>query len=92
MNTATDTAIRPFRVDIPQADLDDLNERLAHTAGRRSRPGRARAAGYPRATFATWRNNWRTGFDWRRQEARLNPHPQFTTEIDGQTIHLVHVR
>jgi pimeloyl-ACP methyl ester carboxylesterase len=92
MNTATDTAIRPFRVDIPKADLDDLHQRLGHTRWPADPPEEGWSRGVPPAYLRDLAEHWRTGFDWRRQEARLNSHPQFTTEIDGQNIHFVHVR
>ncbi|MEU5757773.1 epoxide hydrolase family protein [Nocardia sp. NPDC047648] len=86
--------IRPFRIDIPQADLDDLRERLARARSPYVVPGtegdwdRGIAPDYLRELAQYWRDE----FDWRAQEARLNAHPQFTTEIDGQTIHFFHVR
>ena len=88
-----DTAIRPFRIDIPQADLDDLRgpagpDPLA--AGARRDPAGAVAS--PWTTCRRWSHYWATGFDWRAQEAQLNAVPQFTTTIDGQTIHFLHVR
>jgi hypothetical protein len=48
--------------------------------------------GIPRDYLADLANYWATDFDWRAQEAKLNAYPQFTTEIDGQTIHFIHVR
>src|SRR5215469_12922740 len=92
MNTTTDTAIRPFRIDIPQADLEDLHERLAHTRWPADAPGESWSRGVPPGYLHDLVEHWRTGFDWRQQEARLNSHPHFKTEIDGQTIHFVHVR
>lgn len=91
MNT-TDTAIRPFRIDIPQADVDDLQERLARTRLPQPAPGDDWSAGTPNAYLADAVQTWRTAFDWRAVEERLNAHPHFTTDIDGQTIHFVHVR
>jgi pimeloyl-ACP methyl ester carboxylesterase len=99
--------IRPFRIEIPQADLDDLAERLARTrfaepapapAGpaEPTPPGVVRPAhweyGVPTDHVRHLVEYWRTGYDWRAWEARLNAYPQFTTEIDGQTIHFLHVR
>nr|WP_055506605.1 epoxide hydrolase [Nonomuraea pusilla] len=82
--------IRPFRVEIPQADLDDLRARLAMTRFAGEIPGADQ--GVPVSRVRRLVAAWRDAFDWRAQEARLNAHPQFTTEIDGQTIHFVHVR
>jgi pimeloyl-ACP methyl ester carboxylesterase len=83
--------IRPFRIDVPQADLDDLIDRLACTRWPRQLPG-GWGRGVPVAQLRELAEYWRTGFDWRAQEARLNEFPQFLTEIDGQRIHFLHVR
>ena len=86
----TDTAIRPYRIDIPQSDLDDLHDRLARTRWTDPAPddGYGVDLGYVRRLA----EHWRTGYDWRAWEARLNAYPQFMTEIDGQDIHFLHVR
>lgn len=89
---ATNTEIRPFRIDIPQADLDDLHDRLARTRWPDEVPGGGWNPGVPPGYLRQLADYWREGFDWRAQEARLNALPQFTTEIDGQTIHFLHVR
>lgn len=86
-------SITPFRIDIPQADLDDLNERLARTRlPRRLPPGDGWSRGVPADVLVTLADHWRTGYDWRAHEAELNGFPQFTTEIDGQDVHFLHVR
>ncbi|QNO37681.1 epoxide hydrolase [Protaetiibacter sp. SSC-01] len=84
------TTITPFRIDIPQADIDDLRERLARTRLPQPAPGDDWSYGMPNHYLTPLVEAWR-GFDWRAQEARLNAYPQFTTEIDGQTIHFLHV-
>jgi pimeloyl-ACP methyl ester carboxylesterase len=86
------TSISPFRIDIPQADLDYLHDRLAHARWPGELPGVGRSRGIPVDHLRELADYWRTGFDWRAQEARLNEFPQFTTEIDGQPIHFLHVR
>src|SRR6187455_3168557 len=86
------TAIALFRVNIAQADLDDLRERLARTRYADQLPADGWAQGTPVAYLRTMVETWLTGFDWRAQEARLNAYPGFRTEIDGQTIHFLHVR
>ncbi len=86
------TDVRPFRVEISQADLDDLHSRLAQTRWPDQLPGLGWSRGVPLDYLKDLAEYWRTGFDWRKQEARLNAFPQFTTEIDGQTIHFLHVR
>ena len=83
--------IRPFRIDVPQADLDDLTDRLARTRWPGQLPG-GWSRGVPVAQLQELAEYWGTGYDWRAQEARLNEFPQFLTEIDGQQIHFLHVR
>ena len=92
MRTSTD--IRPFRIDIPQADLDDLHRRLdqARWAPPAPAPRSDFARGVPLEYLQELAAYWRSGFDWRAQEARLNALPQFVTEIDGQPVHFLHVR
>ncbi len=86
------TEIRPFRIDIPAADLDDLNDRLDRVRWPRRLPGEGWSRGVPVTCLKELANHWRGAYDWRRHEARLNRFPQFTTEIDGQDIHFLHVR
>jgi epoxide hydrolase len=86
------TEIRPFRIAIPQADLDDLAERLARTRWPDQPPGVGWARGVPLGYLKELAAYWAGGFDWRKQEARLNELPQFVTTVDGQDIHFVHVR
>ncbi|KAB2349039.1 epoxide hydrolase family protein [Actinomadura rudentiformis] len=84
--------IRPFRIDIPQAQLDDLNARLANTRWPRELPGVGWDRGVPVGYLKDLAEYWRTGYDWRAHEAALNEHPQFMTTIDGQNVHFLHVR
>ncbi|WP_405495988.1 epoxide hydrolase family protein [Nocardia sp. NBC_00511] len=84
--------IRPFRLDIPQSDLDYLHDRLAHARWATQLPGTGWERGIPEAELRELADYWRTEFDWRAQEAAFNTFPQFTTEIDGQHIHFLHVR
>jgi len=76
--------IRPFRIDIPQADLDDLRDRLAGTRWPGQLPGGGWRRGVPIAYLKELAAYWRTGYDWRTHEAQLNQFPQSITEIDGQ--------
>ncbi|MFD1050668.1 epoxide hydrolase family protein, partial [Kibdelosporangium lantanae] len=89
-------ALTPFRIDIPQTDLDDLSNRLAHTRWPIPVPGRNDrtdfSRGIPLVYLKELADYWRDGFDWRAQEQKLNEHQQFTTVVDGQTFHIVHVR
>ena len=87
-----DTGIRPFRIDIPQADLDDLRDRLARTRWPDELPGVGWSRGVPLDYLKQLAAYWRDGYDWRKHEARLNEHPQFTTTIEGQPVHFLHVR
>ncbi len=86
------TKIEQFRIHIPQADLDDLAGRLARTRWPASLPAAGWERGVPVGYLRELAEYWRTGFDWRAAEARLNSYPQYTTEIDGQKIHFLHVK
>ena len=88
----TNTDVRPFLLDLPQADLDDLHDRLARTRWPDELEGVDWSYGVPLDYVRELVEYWRTGFDWRAHEARLNGYPQFTTTIDGQRVHFVHVR
>ena len=87
-----DTAIRPFRVDVPAADLADLKRRLAATRWPDKETVADRSQGAPLALLEDLVRHWGTGYDWRKAEAKLNAYPQFVTRIDGVDIHLIHVR
>jgi len=93
MNTTqTETStVAPFRIEIPQADLDDLRSRLRQARFPEPLPGDGWDTGVPIATLRDVVERW-AEHDWRATEARLNALPQLTTRIDGQTIHAVHVR
>ena len=86
------TDLRPFRVDVPQADLDDVRDRLSRARWTDELPGAEGAYGVPVTRVRELAEHWRTAFDWRAIEARLNAYPQFTTVIDGQTVHFIHAR
>ena len=88
---ARDGNITPFRVDIPQTDLDDLRDRLARTRWPEELPGDAWSTGVPVPYLTDLAEHWRTAYDWRAEEAKLNAFPQFTTTIDGQDVHFLHV-
>jgi hypothetical protein len=90
--TTADVSVRPFRIEIPQADLDDLADRLARTRWPEELPGVGWERGVPVGYLRGLAAYWRTDYDWRKHEAELNRHPQFTTTIDGQAIHFLHVR
>ncbi|WP_159979014.1 MULTISPECIES: epoxide hydrolase family protein [unclassified Novosphingobium] len=86
------SAIRPWRLEIPQSDLDDLALRLARTRLPETETVEGWEQGVPRDRLADLLAYWRDGYDWRRCEARLNDLGQFRTEIDGLDIHFLHVR
>jgi epoxide hydrolase len=89
---STDDAVSPFRLDVPQADLDDLRDRLARTRWPDELPDASWDYGVPLDYIRDLADYWRRTYDWRVQEAKLNAFPQFTTTIDGQNIHFLHVR
>jgi pimeloyl-ACP methyl ester carboxylesterase len=91
-HAGSNTEIRPFRIDIPQADLDDLRDRLARTRWPSALPGEGWSRGVPVSYLEELAEYWRMSYDWRMHEAALNEYPQFTTVIDGQNIHFLHVR
>jgi pimeloyl-ACP methyl ester carboxylesterase len=88
----SETETRPFRIDMPHAQLDDLADRLARTRWAPQLPGDRWTRGVPVDYLRDLADHWRTGYDWREHEAEMNSHPQFTTVIDGQTVHFLHVR
>jgi len=84
--------IKPFRIDIPQSTLDDLATRLQNSRLPAALPGDDWDTGVPVSWLAELVDYWRSGYDWRKAEAELNAYPQFTTTIDGQQIHFLHVK
>jgi pimeloyl-ACP methyl ester carboxylesterase len=84
--------IRPFRIQAPQADLDDLRDRLARTRWPSEINGVGWERGVPLDYLKELAAYWANSYDWRAAEAELNEYPQFTTEVDGQNIHFLHVR
>jgi pimeloyl-ACP methyl ester carboxylesterase len=86
------TAIRPFTIDIPEADLEDLRARIAATRWPEKEPVDDLSQGVQLSTVQTLARYWHDEYDWRKCEARLNAVPQFITEIDGLDIHFVHAR
>jgi pimeloyl-ACP methyl ester carboxylesterase len=84
--------VRPFRVQIPQAEIDDLRDRVARTRLAAPAPGDSWDYGTTEAYLTDMVSHWQDSFDWREQEQRMNEFPHFLTEIEGQTVHFVHVR
>jgi epoxide hydrolase len=88
----TTEEIRPFRIDVSDAELQDLRDRLARTRWPDELPGVGWSYGVARDFVKEMAELWMTSFDWRKQEAMLNEFPQFTTTIDGTNVHFLHVR
>ena len=88
----TTTEIRPFHVDIPEEQIDDLRRRIAATRWPSKELVPDRSQGVQLATMQELARYWTTDYDFGRVEAKLNALPQFTTEIDGVSIHFIHVR
>src|SRR5215510_3815986 len=86
------TAIRPFQVNIPEAELKDLRRRINATRFPEKETVDDFSQGVPLATVQKLARYWATEYDWRRCEAQLNALPSFMTEIDGLDIHFIHVR
>jgi epoxide hydrolase len=84
--------IRPFKIAIPQKELKDLQKRIESTRWPDEIAGEGWKRGMPLEYTMKLAEYWRTKFDWREQEAKLNKYPQFMAEVDGQTIHFLHVR
>jgi pimeloyl-ACP methyl ester carboxylesterase len=90
---ATDkTAIRPFHVNVPEAELTELRRRINATRWPSKELVADRSQGVQLATLQALARYWATDYDWRKVETKLNALPQFTTEIDGVEIHFIHVR
>ncbi|MEW1897458.1 epoxide hydrolase family protein [Streptomyces albidoflavus] len=89
---APDGRISPFRVDVPQEDLDDLMERLARTRWSAQPPDSGWDYGVPVGYLRDLTEYWQTDYDWRGAEAEMNAIPQFTTEVDGAMVHFFHAR
>ena len=87
-----DRSIRPFKIQVPQAELEDLRRRIHATRWPDKETVRDRTQGTQLASLQELVRYWGTDYDWRRVEATLNALPQFITTIDGVDIHFIHVR
>src|SRR5688572_10916533 len=90
--SAGGTVIRPFTIEIPEADLDDLRARIAASRLPEKETVADASQGVPLAMMQRLARYWASEYDWRGCEAELNALPQFITEIDGLDIHFIHVR
>ncbi len=89
---APPAAVRPFKIHIPDSALADLRRRVAQTKWPDQLAGTSWQYGADIGTVRELADYWQNGYDWRAQEARINRFAQFTTQIDGQTIHFIHER
>ena len=87
-----ESAVRPFRIDVPQGEIDELRRRINATRWPTRELVTDRSQGVQLAAIQSLAHYWTTEYDWRRCEARLNALPQFKTEIDGLDIHFIHVQ
>jgi len=87
-----DTAIRPFRVTIPEKQLAELRRKITDTRWPTKELVGDRSQGVQLATLKALAHYWATDYDWRKAEAKLNAYPQFVTQIDGVDIHFIHVK
>jgi pimeloyl-ACP methyl ester carboxylesterase len=87
-----DTSIRPFHINVPQEQLVDLRRRIDATRWPERELVSDATQGVQLATMQKLAHYWATGYDWRKEEAKLNALPQFVTTIDGVDIHFIHVR
>jgi pimeloyl-ACP methyl ester carboxylesterase len=90
--SADDNAVRPFRINIPEAELTELRRRIDATKWPERETVTDASQGVQLATIQKLARYWATNHDWRKCEAKLNALPQFITEIDGLDIHFIHVR
>jgi hypothetical protein len=84
--------VRPFTIQTPDADLEELRSRVAATRWPEKETVTDKSQGVPLKTAQQLASYWADGYDWRRCEATLNALPQFITDIDGLDIHFIHVR
>jgi pimeloyl-ACP methyl ester carboxylesterase len=89
---ADKNAIRPFHVNVPDAELTELRRRINATKWPEREPVTDQSQGVQLATMQKLAHHWGTKYDWRRCEAQLEALPHFITEIDGLDIHFIHVR
>ena len=88
---SAESAVRPFRIEVPRGEIDELRRRINATRWPTRELVTDRSQGVQLAAIQNLARYWTTEYDWRRCEARLNALPQFKTEIDGLDIHFIHV-
>ena len=87
-----ETAIRPFQVDVPEAELIELRRRVNATRWPEKETVNDQSQGVQLATIQALADYWANKYDWRKCESRMNSFPNFITEIDGLDFHFIHVR
>jgi pimeloyl-ACP methyl ester carboxylesterase len=97
MTTTQDTVgsapeVRPFRIEVPQEEIDDLRRRVQATRWPDKETVADQSQGVQLATMQALARYWAEEYDWRKCEEKLNALPHFITEIDGLDIHFIHVR
>jgi epoxide hydrolase len=92
MSTGPASEILPFTINVPESQLADLRQRLAGARWAHEPSGGAQGYGASRTWVKELAEYWRSAYDWRIWEARLNQYPQFLTMIDGTNVHFLHVR
>jgi pimeloyl-ACP methyl ester carboxylesterase len=90
-STSADSAVRPFRIEVPQGEIDELRRRIDAARWPSRELVADRSQGVQLTAIQNLARYWTTDYDWRRCEARLNALPQFKTQIDGLDIHFIHV-
>src|SRR5229473_1068753 len=89
---SAESAVRSFRIEVPQDEIDELRRRISATRWPSRELVTDRSQGVQLATLQQLARYWTTEYDWRKAEAKLNALPQFTTQIDGVDIHFIHVK
>src|ERR1700724_872321 len=89
---AEDGGIRPFRIEVPDQEIADLQRRIAATRWPERETVTDDSQGVPRGLMRELTRYWGTDYDWRKGEAKLAAFPHFVTAIDGLDIHFIHVR
>src|SRR5262245_44767512 len=90
-DTTTASAVRPFRIEVPQGEIDELRRRINATRWPTRELVTDRSQGVQLAAIQNLARYWTTEYDWRACEAKLNALPMFKTEIDGVDVHFIHV-
>jgi len=89
---SAETGVRPFRIEVPEREIEELRRRIDATRWPTKELVADRSQGVQLAATQELARYWTTEYDWRRCEARLNALPQFKTQIDGLNIHFIHVK